>query len=523
MISKKRAWILTTVTLLAGVILGLGIASKSNWMPAGVAKSGIGETPAPVRLDVDKPAATNYPPAGSVDLVNTGKAFVEVAQQVMPTVVSVTSTKVVRGRNPFSEFFRDDLFGRQFRDRHRNQREQRQEGLGSGVIISPDGYVLTNNHVIREAEEISVLLDRKEYKAKVIGVDSKTDLAIIKISEKNLPVVKLGNSDNLQVGEWVLAIGNPFSLQLQHSVTAGIVSGKGRNQVGIGDIDYEDFIQTDAAINPGNSGGALVNLRGELVGINTAIVANSWGGGNLGIGFAIPINLAKQIMEQLIASGKVVRGWLGVYIQTANENMVKELDLPSAEGALVSDVTANSPAERAGIKDGDFIISFDGKKISDSNQLMHLIASYKPGTRISVKLIRDGNEKVLAVMLGERPEDNEVPRLTSSGGEMNRLGIEVSNLTAELAREFGIDTETLEGRNPTGAAGVVVTDIVAGSVADKEGVQVGDVIREINRETVRSVREFNRIADKLRPGDTVLLRLIRGENKFFVALKAEND
>jgi serine protease Do len=513
MIAKRKIWFLTAVTLLAGVILGLGIASNFDWTKSGIAH----ETPAgaaPVNVAGAAKPSANKPAMANPDFYNTGKAFVEVAQQVMPTVVSVTSTKVVRGRNPFSEFFHEDLFGRQFRNWNRNQRgEQRQAGLGSGVIISPDGYILTNNHVIKEAEEISVLLDRKEYKAKVIGIDPKTDLAVIRISEKNLPAVKLGDSDNLEVGEWVLAIGNPFSLQLQHSVTAGIVSGKGRNQVGIGDIDYEDFIQTDAAINPGNSGGALVNLRGELVGLNTAIVANSWGGGNLGIGFAIPINLAKQIMDQLIASGKVVRGWLGVYIQTASESMVEELNLPSTEGALVSDVTASSPAEKAGIKDGDFIIAFDGKKIFDSNQLMHLIATYKPGSRIPVKLIRDGRERTLTVALAERPDDEAIPRLTSTGGEMNRLGLEVNNLTEALTREFGIVDEF----------GVVVTDVAEGGIAEKEGVQVGDVIREVNRETVRSVREFNRIVNEFKPGDTVLLRISRGENKFFVALKVEND
>lgn len=499
---KRKIWILTAIALLAGVILGLGVASNFNWTNSGIAR----ETPmTTANVEAEKPALKDH-----LDLINTGKAFVDVAKQVMPTVVSVSSTKVVRGRGPFSEFFHEDWFGRQFR---RPQREQRQEGLGSGVIISPDGYILTNNHVVKEAEDIAVLMDRKEYKAKVIGFDPKTDLAVIKIDEKNLPVIKLGDSDQLEVGEWVLAIGNPFSLQLQHSVTAGIVSGKGRNQVGIGDIDYEDFIQTDAAINPGNSGGALVNLRGELVGINTAIVANSWSGGNLGIGFAIPINLARQIMEQLIVSGKVVRGWLGVYIQTPNESMAKELELPSIAGALVSDVSANSPAAKAGIKDGDFIIELDGKKISDSNQLMHLIATYKPGARLGVKLFRDGREKMLSVTLGERPEEDDTPRLTSANDQINRLGIDVSNLTAELAKEFEI----------TATAGVIVTAVEEGSVAEEDGVQVGDLILEVNRETVRSIREFNRIIANSKPGDTVLLRLLRGENKFFVALKVEND
>jgi serine protease Do len=506
MIAKRKAWILTAITLAAGIILGLSIASNFNWTPMGVAKTGVLREAGAVKLGADKPVVPNH-----LDLMNTGKAFVEVAQQVMPTVVSVTSTKVVSGRNPFSQFFHEDLFGRQFRGR---QRDQRQEGLGSGVIISADGYILTNNHVIREAEEIAVQLDRKEYKAKLIGADPKTDLAVIKINAKNLPVVNLGNSEELEVGEWVLAIGNPFSLQLQHSVTAGIVSGKGRNQVGIGDIDYEDFIQTDAAINPGNSGGALVNLRGELVGINTAIVANNWSGGNLGIGFAIPINLAKQIMEQLVATGKVVRGWLGVYIQPANEALVNELDLPSIEGALVSEVTPNSPAEKAGIHKRDFIIEFDGKKISDSNHLMHLIATYKPGSNIAVRLVRDGRNKILNVTLGERPDDEATPVLTSSGDEANRLGLAVSDLTEELAREFGLEKS---------AGGIIVTDVAEGSVADKEGVQPGDVVLEVNRETVRRIREFNHIVDRVKPGDTVLLYLIRGEQKFFVALKAEND
>jgi serine protease Do len=512
MTSKRKIWILTAVTLLSGVILGLVVASNFNWTSTGVAKSGyagmgIARETGRVKIGADKPSV-----ATRLDLINTGKAFVEVAQQVMPTVVSVTSSKVVRVRNPFSEFFHEDWFGRSFRDRRGNQREQRQQGLGSGVIISPDGYILTNNHVIREAEEISVLIDKKEYKAKIIGADSKTDLAVIRIEAQNLPVVKLGNSDDLEVGEWVLAIGNPFSLQLQHSVTAGIVSGKSRTNVGIGDIDYEDFIQTDAAINPGNSGGALVNLRGELVGINTAIVSNSWGGGNLGIGFAIPINLARQIMEQLIASGKVVRGWLGVSIQTPNEDMAKELSLPSIDGALVSDVIPKSPAEKAGINAGDFIVEFDGKKIYDSNQLMHLIAGYKPGIRASIKLYRDGREKTLFVTLAERTDQSEM-RLTSSGKERNRLGLEVMNLTDELAGEYGIEA----------SAGVVVTGIVAGSLAEKEGVQEGDLIQEVNREPVRNLRDFNRIVDQLKPGETVLLRVIRGENKFFVALKVENE
>lgn len=514
MLTKRKLWGLTLLTLFAGIILGLVFASNLDWTKAGYAYIDRPKETAPAKGESVKIGSNEPSLPDNVDLLGTGKAFVQVTQRVMPTVVSITSAKVVRVNNPLSEFFHDEWWGRSFRDRRERPREYRQEGLGSGVIISTDGYILTNNHVIREAEEISVLVDEKEYKAQVIGTDPKTDLAVIKIDAKKLPVAKLGNSDQLEVGEWVLAIGNPFSLKLQHSVTAGIVSGKGRTEVEVGDIEYEDFIQTDAAINPGNSGGALVNLRGELVGINTAIVSSGWGGGNLGIGFAIPINLASQIMEQLIESGRVVRGWLGVNLNPSmDEELAQAMGLPSTEGALISDVLPNTPAEKAGLREGDFIVEFDGKTIQSHTQLIHLVAGYKPGARVPVKVIRSGSEKIMTVTLGERPDQPQAQLSSPSGPMESQFGFEVSNLTDALAAQYDIEVES----------GVVVVEVQSGSAADKEGIRAGDVIREANKAPVRSVREFKAILSRTKIGDVILLRLARGKNNFFVALKAENN
>lgn len=500
MSANKKLWAIISMTLLAGTIIGLVIAANFNWTASGIAdsrpKTVLGSTAAPV--------------ADSFNALSTGKAFVDVAKRVTPTVVSITSAKVVIVRNPFSDFFHDNRWGRNPRD---NGHEFRQQGLGSGVIISRDGYILTNNHVIQEAEEISVLIDKKEYAAKLIGTDPKTDVAVIKIDAKNLPVIALGNSDDLDVGEWVLAIGNPFSLELAHTVTAGIVSGKGRARVGVGDIEYEDFIQTDAAINPGNSGGALVNLRGELVGINTAIVTGGYGGGNVGVGFAIPINLARQIMQSLIDEGRVIRGWLGVRIQTVDEQLAKAFGLPEAAGALVTEVVAGGPAQDAGMKVEDIVTELDGTKIRDSNHLMHLVASYKPGARAPLTVWRNGKVVKIEVKLGERPEE-EPTRLASTPTEENPLGLQVTTLTPALARQLEIDP---------GETGVVVTDLEEGSQAAREGIGRGDLIREVNRQPVRTAAEFRKAVASTK-GDVVLLRVMsRGDKRnFFVALRKEN-
>lgn len=504
--SKRKTYSLVLVTLCGGIVLGLILASHFD-----LPKPGIAEMNNP--REVLSATPRNEPVDETADLRATSKAYVQVAKTIMPTVVSVTSESVVRVRNPL-DFFTREWWHNTPRPRRRGEGEYRQEGLGSGVIITPDGYIVTNNHVIREADKIAVFIDRRKYIAKLIGADPETDLAVIKIEEKNLPIAKFGNSDDLEVGELVLAVGNPFFLQLAHSVTAGIVSGKGRTSVGVGDINYEDFIQTDAAINPGNSGGALVNLKGELVGINTAIVSNGWGGGNVGIGFAIPINLARQIVEQLIASGEVVRGWLGVSIGSADQETVEKMKLPSLDGALVDHVTSDSPAEKAGLKKGDFIIAVNGASIRDHNQLMNLVAAYKPNTVISLQLIRDGSTKSFQVKLGQRPENLSLAEETEGESQPAgnfHLGMMLEDITDDLQEEYGLES----------ASGVVVTGVETGSAAGKEGIRPGDVIREINRKAVYSVEEVRRVLEKNKTGDMVLLQIARQRGNFFVALKVE--
>ncbi|RIK66517.1 hypothetical protein DCC62_25165 [candidate division KSB1 bacterium] len=502
--SKHKTIGVMSLMLFLGAIVGLIVASNFEWTKPGIAES---KPEFKLAANASEAASNEDDLSGDVaDLAATSKAYVSVAKRVMPTVVSITSEKVVRVRNPLTEFFHEDWW------RKRRPREFRQDGLGSGVIISPEGYILTNNHVIRESDAIAVLIDKKNYKATVVGADPKTDLAVIKIDAKNLPVARLGNSDALEVGELVMAVGSPFSIHLAHSVTAGIVSGKGRNQVGVGEVDYEDFIQTDAAINPGNSGGALVNLRGELVGINTAIVSGGWGGGNVGIGFAIPINLARQIMTQLIETGKVVRGWLGVNISSVDQEIAQEMNLPSTDGALVREVIPSSPAFKAGVRDGDFIVAIDGTPMRDQNHLMNFIAGFRPGTAVQVKLIRDGRERTVTVKLGERPEDpNE--ELTSTETRSTELGLAVADLSENLANEFDIQEES----------GVVVVEVESGSQADEEGIRPGDVIKEVDRKPVKSAAEYRRVLDQAKDRKVILLRIARGDANFFVALKRRND
>ncbi|MDZ7261345.1 MAG: Do family serine endopeptidase [candidate division KSB1 bacterium] len=429
--SKKITW-LVFLSIAVGLIAGLILASNLDWTFQSRASS----TTTGVKLGSDEPV-----PQELLDLEKTSRAFVAIVKKVSPTVVTITSEKTVKVRHPFSDFFGEDFF----RFFQLPEGDVIQRGLGSGVIVSPDGYILTNHHVIKDADELNVLIEKEEYDAKVIGSDPKTDVAVIKIDKKDLPTIKFGDSDQLEVGEIVLAIGSPFSAALERTVTHGIVSAKGRTglQIGGAELSYQNFIQTDAAINPGNSGGALVNLQGELVGINTAIVGQA----NVGIGFAIPINMAKWVMEQLLDKGKVVRGWLGVYIGPVDRKMARALGLDKAEGALVSEVVEDSPAGEAGVKAGDVIIEFDGKPIKDDNHLMNLVASYDPGSRVSMKIVRDGKEKILNVKLGERPD--EAVAAAPSVEEKTGLGIRVQNLTRALAERYGYKNEE----------GVLVTDV----------------------------------------------------------------
>jgi serine protease Do len=372
-----------------------------------------------------------------------------------------------------------------------------QRGVGSGFIMNRDGYILTNNHVVEDADQIKVkLANGKEYEGKVVGRDPKTDLALIKINaSSDLQPLTLGNSDDLKVGSWVVAVGSPFGLE--QTVTAGIVSAKGRV---IGSGPYDNFIQTDASINPGNSGGPLINMRGEVVGINTAIIASGQG-----IGFAIPINMAKEIAPQLQNKGHVTRGWLGVSIQEVTPELAKSFGLKEKKGALVAQVVSGSPAEKAGIEQGDVIMEFDGKEVANSKDLPRIVASSPVGKAVTVKLLRNGKVLDRQLKVGEMEEKAEVARASSS---KRSLGITVQNLSPELAKELGVKKEM----------GVVVTRVEPGSPASDAGIQTGDVIQEVNRKPVKNVEDFVEKVEKAKDQDNILLFLQRGQNNLFAAV-----
>lgn len=432
----------------------------------------------------------------------TSRAFSEIVMAVSPSVVNISSTKVVKRQSPFDDFF--DFF-HPSPDKGRRWKEQ---SLGSGVIVSPDGYIVTNNHVIEHSDDIKVtLFDKRTFKARVIGADPKSDIAIIKIDSKGLPTLPFGDSNNLQVGEFVLAIGNPFGLN--HTVTMGIISAVGRANVGI--ADYEDFIQTDAAINPGNSGGPLVNIKGELIGINTAIFSKT--GGFQGIGFSVPSNMVKFIMNQLINEGKVTRGWLGVTIQDLTPELAQKFGIGIQKGVLVSDITKNSPAQRAGILRGDIILEFDGKEVSDVATLKNMVAQSKIGSSVSIKVLRQNKELTLKAIIKELPAETSeiVPSSTDDVIKENALsGLAVMDLNASISKQLGLSHEE---------KGVVIIKIDADSPAESSDIKKGDVIQEIDRQKVENINDFNRIASKIRSSDTVLLYLNRNGRKFYVALQ----
>jgi serine protease Do len=445
--------------------------------------------------------------------VKTLPDFVQLAKKLGPSVVNVSAVPAVKRQQPnqppspfggqppfggneqFNEFWRR-FFGDPF-----GAPQAPQAALGSGFIIDKQGLILTNNHVVENAEKITVRLqDRREFDAKVVGRDPKTDIAVVRITDKqgDLPVAPMGDSEKLEVGEWVMAMGSPFGLD--HTVTAGIVSAKGRH---IGAGPYDSFIQTDASINPGNSGGPLVNLQGEVVGINTAIFSRS--GGNIGIGFAIPINLAKEILPDLIKKGKVVRGWLGVTIQKVTPEIARALGLEQEQGALVANVVEGSPADKAGIKSGDVIVEFNGQKIADSNELPIVVARTDVGKDANVTVLREKKHIPVTVKIGELKDEEVV----ASAPQTGKLGMTVQNVTPEIAKALGLNR----------SEGVVVTAVQPQGVAAEAGIRRGDLILELNRQKISDAADLRKILDQAKPGTNLLFLIQREGNNLFLAAK----
>jgi serine protease Do len=444
----------------------------------------------------------------------TAKMFVDVVKKAKPAVVHIKVEKTTKARTTgpvpeefFNNPFFEQFFGPYYRQQHPRQREFKQRGQGSGFLISKDGLILTNNHVIENADNIKVVLsDNREFAAKLIGTDPLSDVALVKIDgAKNLPVLPLGNSDDLEVGEWVIAIGNPFGLS--QTVTAGVVSAKGRSNVRIN--DYENFIQTDAAINPGNSGGPLINGRGEVIGINTALFSKT--GGYMGIGFAIPINMAKSIEKQLQKEGKVTRGWLGVVIQDINEELAQSFGLDDSKGILVSEVQKDSPADKAGLKQGDVILRLNGKTLKNVADLRNKVALIAPDSRATLLVIRDGNEKTIKVTIGEQPSD--FGRTGISGGKniLKDFGLGLQNLTPELAERFGYQKDD----------GIVISDVRPDSPAAREGLKPGYLIEEVNRTRVSSLKELRAVLKKSSNTKRILLRVRAGDYSRYVVLSTK--
>ncbi len=483
----KKVVAVGMVFTIIGLIIGLAISSQFNIQSKGYSQDAV----------ISKDA---------IDLLTkTNQALSEVAMAVKPSVVNISSTRTFRHPGTMNPFFNDPFFRRFFGDEFRffeRPREHRQSGLGSGVIVDKDGYILTNYHVIKDADEIKVKLsDKREFDGKVIGSDPKTDIAVIKIQADKLPVIRWGDSDKLKVGEIILAIGNPFGLT--QTVTSGIISATGRANVGI--ADYEDFIQTDAAINPGNSGGALVNVRGELVGINTAIFSTS--GGYQGIGFAIPSNMAKVVMENLIKKGKVVRGWLGVSIQPITPELAKQFNLQHEKGVLIGDVVEDSPAEKAGLKRGDVILEFEGKEFSEPSSLRNAVAAILPGKEVTLKVLRDGKVMTVKATVSELPAGMQK---LSPHTEGPLKGIQVQDITPEIRRALQL---------PKRITGVVVTDVAGGSPAE-EFLTENDIIMEVNRKKVNNTRDFAAAAASLKKGQGALLLIYRNGSTIYLTIPA---
>ena len=420
------------------------------------------------------------------------KLFIEVAQSGSPCVVSIVSEKTDKNPNMF-------FFGPfDFEDPY--QQERKSKSLGSGVIVDAEkGYLLTNNHVIEDAEEIKVILyDKREFEAKVIGTDPPSDLAVLQIEANDLSEAKLGNSDNLQIGEWIVAIGRPFGLHLNHTVTSGIVSAVGRSDV-ISKANFENFIQHDAAINPGNSGGALFSLDGNLVGINTAIATDGYSRSNAGVGFAIPINQVKRVMEDLIEIGIVSRGYLGVYIEDLEENKAKALGIKDTKGAFIVMIVDDSPADKAGLKEKDVIIALNSIPIEDSNQLRNDVSSMRPNDVVVFSIIRNELRQTVSVVLGERPSDNSESRINPETQSYDIIGLKTDNHKD----------------------GIIITDIDKKSIAYKNNLRKNDIITEIGREQIKSIDDYKNALEAYKSGDTIMLRIIKNGQPRYEAFEIE--
>lgn len=438
------------------------------------------------------------------DIIEPVKSFSDIVKAVSPSVVNISTTRTVNTPPTLEDLFEFlPPFG------NSQNKKWKELSMGSGVIVSSDGYLLTNYHVIEQADEIKVTLyDRRTFKATIVGVDPKTDLAVIKINAKDLPIAPWGDSDKLQVGDFVLAIGNPYGLT--HTVTMGIISATGRADVGI--ADYEDFIQTDAAINPGNSGGPLVNIKGEIIGINTAIFSRT--GGYQGIGFAVPSNMARIIKDSLIKDGKVLRGWIGIMVQDLTAELADRFNLKEPYGVILTDVTKQGPAYKAGLKRGDIILEFDGKVLSESAVLRNLVAQSKIGTVVNLKIWRDGqilNSSVtIAQMPFETTQEMKIYKKTHGLSESPFKGLSVVDLDTSMAKQIGADSED---------RGVVVYRIEPGSPAENTGLRKGDLIMEIEKQRITNTNDFQRIIQKLTRNE-VLVLINRSGKKFYTILSS---
>jgi len=480
---------------MAGAVVAFILTFSNNWMPVSV-----GEV-------IERPPVGAPPPPTidqkSLDIAEgLSKAVEQVAASVSPVVAHISTSKTIKAPR-FESPFGDDFFERFFRNRM--PKEYKRTALGSGVIVSPDGYILTNNHVVSGADELKVKLsDKREFDAEVKGSDPETEVAVIKINAKNLPYARLGNSDKIRVGQWVIAIGNPFGFD--RTVTFGIVSAKGRS---LGMQTYEDFIQTDAAINPGNSGGPLVNLRGEVVGINTAIVSRS--GGYQGLGFAIPVNMAKSVMDSLLKEGRVVRGFLGVQPQDVDDDLAKALRLDSREGSLVASVVPGSAADRAGIKNGDVIMEFDGHKIKSSDHLRNVVARTSVDKEVDVVINRDGKTLMLKALIGDRTQLLSTVGGGKEGQAANELGCAVTANTPEIREKYGIKEEQ----------GVVITAVRPGSPAADKDLKPGAVILEVRQQPVNTIEDFEKQTKAADAKKGVLLRVLQDDRYRYVLLQAK--